>query len=105
MRACLKRSRLRLWRRLDREQTRQPPHNIILEVGAGISPNINEYMTLFYAATAKVPESPYNSMTDVCLILVQKLGPERLLELFDNIEMVVNQSGLPNLIGSSQRKA
>jgi len=44
-------------------------------------------------------------MTDVCLILVQKLGPERLLELFDNIEMVVNQSGLPNLIGSSQHKA
>ena len=32
---------------------------IILEAGAGIPPNINEYMTRFYSATAKVPESPY----------------------------------------------
>ena len=32
---------------------------IILEAGAGIPPNINEYMTRFYSAKAKVPESPY----------------------------------------------
>jgi len=32
---------------------------IILEAGAGIPPNINEYMRRFYSATAKVPESPY----------------------------------------------
>ena len=31
---------------------------IILEAGAGIPPNINEYMTRFYSAKAKVPESP-----------------------------------------------
>jgi hypothetical protein len=46
-----------------------------------------------------------NLMTDVSLILVQQLGPERLLELFDNIETAVNPSGHPNLIGPSQRKA
>src|SRR6266481_3725156 len=32
---------------------------IILEAGAGIPPNINEYMRRFYSARAKVPESPY----------------------------------------------
>jgi hypothetical protein len=46
-----------------------------------------------------------NLMTEVCLVLVQKLGPERLLELFDNIETTLNPSGLPNLIGPSRRKA
>jgi hypothetical protein len=46
-----------------------------------------------------------NLMTDVCLVLAQQLGPERLLEIFDNIEAVLNPSGLPNLIGPSRRKA
>jgi glucose dehydrogenase len=32
---------------------------IILEAGAGIPPNFNEYMRRFYSASAKVPESPY----------------------------------------------
>ena len=32
---------------------------IILEAGPGIQPNINNYMTRFYSASAKVPESPY----------------------------------------------
>jgi len=32
---------------------------IILEAGAGIPPNTNEYMKRFYSASAKVPESPY----------------------------------------------
>jgi len=32
---------------------------IILEAGHGTQPNINEYMTRFYSASAKVPESPY----------------------------------------------
>jgi glucose dehydrogenase len=32
---------------------------IILEAGAGVPPNINEYMNRFYMASAKVPESPY----------------------------------------------
>src|SRR3974390_1149640 len=32
---------------------------IILEAGPGIQPNINDYMTRFYSASAKVPESPY----------------------------------------------
>src|SRR5438034_9324847 len=32
---------------------------IILEAGEGIPPNINKYMSRFYSATAKVPESPY----------------------------------------------
>jgi hypothetical protein len=45
-----------------------------------------------------------NLMTDVCVVVVQQLGPERL-ELFDNIEMAVNPSELPNLIGQSRRKA
>jgi choline dehydrogenase-like flavoprotein len=31
---------------------------IILEAGAGIPPNINEYMTRFYSAKAKVPKAP-----------------------------------------------
>jgi len=32
---------------------------VILEAGPGIQPNINNYMTRFYSASAKVPESPY----------------------------------------------
>jgi len=32
---------------------------VILEAGAGITPNINDYMSRFYKAAAKVPESPY----------------------------------------------
>jgi choline dehydrogenase-like flavoprotein len=32
---------------------------VILEAGAGIPPNINDYMKRFYSASAKVPESPY----------------------------------------------
>jgi choline dehydrogenase-like flavoprotein len=32
---------------------------IILEAGAGIPPNINDYMKRFYMTSAKVPESPY----------------------------------------------
>jgi glucose dehydrogenase len=31
----------------------------ILEAGPGIQPNINDAMARFYAASAKVPESPY----------------------------------------------
>src|SRR5260370_12394854 len=40
----------------------KPPHNktvVILEAGAPIPPNINDYMRRFYKASAKVPESPY----------------------------------------------
>jgi hypothetical protein len=47
----------------------------------------------------------FNLVTDVCIVVVQQLGPERLLELLDNIETVVNPSGRPNLIGPSRRKA
>src|SRR5260221_8859814 len=32
---------------------------VILEAGAAIPPNINDYMKRFYMTTAKVPESPY----------------------------------------------
>jgi len=32
---------------------------VILEAGAGVPPNINDYMRRFYKASAKVPESPY----------------------------------------------
>lgn len=32
---------------------------LILEAGAGIPTNINNYMTRFYSASFKVPESPY----------------------------------------------
>jgi glucose dehydrogenase len=32
---------------------------VILEAGAGIPPNINDYMKTFYNASAKVPESPF----------------------------------------------
>jgi glucose dehydrogenase len=32
---------------------------IILEAGAGVPPNFNEYMRRFYSTAAKVPESPY----------------------------------------------
>src|SRR5271167_5090382 len=31
----------------------------ILEAGPGVQPNINDFMTSFYKASAKVPESPY----------------------------------------------
>ena len=31
----------------------------ILEAGPGVPPNINDFMTSFYKANAKVPESPY----------------------------------------------
>lgn len=40
-----------------------------------------------------------NLVIDVCVVLAQKLGPERLFELFDNIEALVNPSRLPHLIG------
>jgi hypothetical protein len=46
-----------------------------------------------------------NLMTDVCSVFVRQLGPERLFELFDNIETAVNPSGMPNLIGPSRRTA
>src|SRR5439155_4140709 len=36
-----------------------PVEVVILEAGAGVPPNINEYMQRFYTATAKVPESAY----------------------------------------------
>jgi glucose dehydrogenase len=32
---------------------------VILEAGPGVPPNINDFMTRFYEASAKVPESPY----------------------------------------------
>jgi choline dehydrogenase-like flavoprotein len=32
---------------------------LVLEAGAGVPPNFNAYMTRFYSASAKVPESPY----------------------------------------------
>jgi glucose dehydrogenase len=32
---------------------------LVLEAGAGVPPNINDYMKRFYNAAAKVPESPY----------------------------------------------
>jgi hypothetical protein len=66
-----------------------------------------EYLSavLDRGGTTAVDMVATNLMTDVCLVLVQQLGPERLLEIFDNIETVVNPSGLPNLIGPSRRKA
>ena len=32
---------------------------VILEAGAGVPQDVNEYMHRFYTAAAKVPESPY----------------------------------------------
>ena len=32
---------------------------VILEAGAGVQPNINDYLKRFYKASIKVPESPY----------------------------------------------
>jgi glucose dehydrogenase len=32
---------------------------VVLEAGPGVQPNINDFMTSFYKASAKVPESPY----------------------------------------------
>jgi choline dehydrogenase-like flavoprotein len=32
---------------------------VILEAGPGVQPNINDYMTRFYKAASKIPESPY----------------------------------------------
>jgi hypothetical protein len=66
-----------------------------------------EYLSAVLArgGTAAFDMVATNLMTDVCVVVVQQLGPERLLELFDNIEMAVNPSELPNLIGQSRRKA
>jgi glucose dehydrogenase len=41
------------------ELAKQRRKVVILEAGAGIPPNINQYMQRFYTAPAKVPESPY----------------------------------------------
>ena len=41
------------------ELAKQGKRVVILEAGAGIPPDINEYMNRFYKAAAKVPESPY----------------------------------------------
>ena len=41
------------------ELAKQGKRVVILEAGAGIPTDINEYMTRFYKAAAKVPESPY----------------------------------------------
>jgi len=41
------------------ELAKQGKKVVILEAGAGIPPNINEYMHRFYKAADKVPESPY----------------------------------------------
>src|SRR5262249_58345885 len=61
---------------------------IILEAGAGIPPNFNEYMRRFYSAFAKVPESPYtpeifgaNGLSDPSTVnagrpTVMSLGPK-----------------------------
>jgi choline dehydrogenase-like flavoprotein len=43
---------------LNRDRTK-PVKVVILEAGAPVPPNINDYMKRFYMATAKVPESPY----------------------------------------------
>jgi len=41
------------------ELAKQGKRVVILEAGAGIPTDINEYMNRFYKAAAKVPESPY----------------------------------------------
>lgn len=41
------------------ELAKQGKRVVILEAGAGIPTDINEYMERFYKASAKVPESPY----------------------------------------------
>ena len=52
--------RLGLCRRPDRPRARQGQKQVlILEAGAGVPTNINDYMERFYSASAKVPESPY----------------------------------------------
>src|SRR5262245_37822285 len=38
---------------------KKPVKVVILEAGAPIPPDINQYMRRFYMASAKVPESPY----------------------------------------------
>src|SRR5689334_9089647 len=32
---------------------------LVIEAGAGVPPNINDFMNRFYLSAAKVPESPY----------------------------------------------
>ena len=73
----------------------------------GLNAGVIEYLSavLERGGTAAFDMVATNLMTDVCLVVVQQLGPERLFEIFDNIETAVNPSGLPNLIGPSRRKA
>jgi hypothetical protein len=72
-----------------------------------LNAGVIEYLSavLDRGGTAAFDMVATNLVTDISVVLVQQLGPERLLELFDNIEAAVNPSGLPNLIGPSQRKA
>jgi hypothetical protein len=72
-----------------------------------LNAGVIEYLSavLDRGGTAAFDVVATNLMTDVCFILVQQLGPERLLEVFDNIETAVNPSGLPSLIGPSRRTA
>jgi choline dehydrogenase-like flavoprotein len=47
------------------ELAKQGKRVVILEAGAGVRPNINDYMRRFYKAVDKVPESPYTpSLSD-----------------------------------------
>jgi hypothetical protein len=73
----------------------------------GLNAGVIEYLSavLERGGTAAFDMVATFLMTDVCLVVVQQLGPERLFEIFDNIETAVNPSGLPNLIGPSRRKA
>jgi glucose dehydrogenase len=41
------------------ELAKQGKRVVIIEAGAGVPTNINDYMNRFYKASAKVPESPY----------------------------------------------
>ena len=62
-----------------------------------LNASVTEYLSavLDRGGSAAFDMVATNLVTDVCVVMVQQLGPERLLEVFDNIEMAVNPSNCP----------
>ena len=70
-----------------------------------LNASVTEYLStvLDGGASAAFDMVATNLVTDVCVLMVQQLGPEHLLEVFDNIEMAMTLE-LP-VDSSSRREA
>jgi len=70
---------------------------IILEAGQGVQPNSNEYMRRFYAASAKIPESPYPPALDDS---DQETDPEKI-KLIDPAKVAAGRPTVRTLSAST----